>query len=275
MLSYPHFDPVAFWIPLEFTLPWGTHFGPLAVRWYGITYLVGFVGAWILARRRALRSDSPVTPLQVDDLIFYAACGVILGGRIGYMLFYGFDQILDNPLNLLRIWEGGMSFHGGFIGVLVAMWLYARKLDTPLFPAHGFHRAAGADRARCGPHRQLHQRRAVGRNDHRALGADRGRRGAAPLAAVPGRAGRPGAVPDPVDLYSSRPRPVMSVSALFLLGYGLFRFAVEFIRLPDAHIGYLAFGWLTMGQVLSLPMVVAGLVMLMMALRGPATAPRS
>jgi phosphatidylglycerol:prolipoprotein diacylglycerol transferase len=133
MLSYPHFDPVAFWIPLEFTLPWGTHFGPLAVRWYGITYLVGFVGAWMLARRRALRSDSPVMPMQVDDLIFYAACGVILGGRIGYMLFYGFDQILDNPLNLLRIWEGGMSFHGGFVGVLVAMWLYARKLDTRFF----------------------------------------------------------------------------------------------------------------------------------------------
>ncbi|MEO7386764.1 MAG: prolipoprotein diacylglyceryl transferase family protein, partial [Gammaproteobacteria bacterium] len=98
MFLYPEFDPVAL------------HIGPLAVRWYGITYLAGFGAAWYLGKRRAARPDSPLTPLQVDDLIFYAALGIILGGRIGYMLFYGFDQLRVNPLNLFRIWEGGMSF---------------------------------------------------------------------------------------------------------------------------------------------------------------------
>ena len=273
MLSYPHFDPVAFRIPLEFTLPWGTHFGPLAVRWYGITYLVGFVAAWMLARRRSLRSDSPVMPMQVDDLIFYAACGVILGGRIGYMLFYGFDQILDNPLNLLRIWEGGMSFHGGFVGVLVAMWLYARKLDTRFFRMTDF--IAPLVPIGLG----------AGRIGNFINGELWGATTTVPWALiVDGEARHPSQLYQAgleglvlfliLWIYSSRPRPLMSVSALFLLGYGLFRFAVEFIRLPDAHIGYLAFGWLTMGQALSLPMVVAGIIMLVMAHRGPDSVPR-
>ena len=115
MLVHPDFDPIAFSL------------GPLHVRWYGLMYLLGFLAGWALGRYRARKPDSGWTTAQVDDLVFYIAMGVILGGRIGYILFYSFSSFLDNPLVLFRIWEGGMSFHGGFIGVLLAMLLFARK----------------------------------------------------------------------------------------------------------------------------------------------------
>ncbi|MDH5254650.1 MAG: prolipoprotein diacylglyceryl transferase [Gammaproteobacteria bacterium] len=256
MFLYPEFDPVALRI------------GPLAVRWYGITYLVGFAAAWYLGKRRAARADSPVTPVQVDDLIFYAALGIILGGRIGYMLFYGFDQILENPLNIFRIWEGGMSFHGGFLGVLAAMWLYARRLGRGFFQLMDF--VAPLVPIGLG----------AGRIGNFINGELWGAPTTVPWAfIVDGEARHPSQLYEAgleglalffiLWLYSARPRPVMSVSALFLIGYGVFRFAVEFVRLPDAHIGYLAFGWLTMGQVLTLPMLVFGCLLLWLAFRGP------
>jgi phosphatidylglycerol:prolipoprotein diacylglycerol transferase len=237
------------------------------VRWYGITYLVGFAAAWYLGRRRASRANSPVTPLQVDDLIFYAALGIILGGRIGYMLFYGFDQILDNPLSIFRIWEGGMSFHGGFLGVLCAMWLYARRLGKGFFQLMDF----------------VAPLVPIGLGAGRVGNFINGELWGAPTSVpwafiVDGEARHPSQLYEAgleglalfliLWLYSSRPRPTMAVSALFLIGYGLFRFAVEFVRLPDAHIGYLAFGWLTMGQVLTLPMLVVGCLLLWLAYRG-------
>jgi len=261
MFLYPEFDPVA------------VQLGPLAVRWYGITYLVGFAAAWYLGRRRAARADSPVTPVQVDDLIFYAALGIILGGRLGYMLFYGFDQILENPLNLFRIWEGGMSFHGGFLGVLCAMGLYARRLGKGFFQLMDF--VAPLVPIGLG----------AGRIGNFINGELWGAPTTVPWAfIVDGEARHPSQLYEAgleglvlflvLWVYSARPRPVMSVSALFLIGYGIFRFAVEFVRLPDAHLGYLAFGWLTMGQVLTLPMLVAGGILLWLALRGqPAAIP--
>ncbi|MCZ6717154.1 MAG: prolipoprotein diacylglyceryl transferase, partial [Gammaproteobacteria bacterium] len=115
MLTYPGFDPVALSL------------GPLKIRWYGLMYLLAFATAWWLARLRAKRPNSGWTPAQADDLIFYGAMGIILGGRIGYMLFYGGSQILDNPLSILKIWEGGMSFHGGLLGVIIALMLFARN----------------------------------------------------------------------------------------------------------------------------------------------------
>ena len=126
MLTYPDIDPVAIAI------------GPLKVHWYGLMYLVGFAAAWMLGRRRASRQDSPWTATMVDDVIFYCVIGTIVGGRLGYMFFYGFDQILANPLNMLKIWEGGMSFHGGLIGVLVAIGLFARKQGLRFFQVADF-----------------------------------------------------------------------------------------------------------------------------------------
>ena len=115
MLPYPEIDPVAFAV------------GPLKVHWYGLMYLGAFAAAWWLARRRARRPGAPIDPEQVEDLIFWGAIGVIVGGRLGYVLFYGFEHFLREPLWLFRVWEGGMSFHGGLLGVLAALWWFARS----------------------------------------------------------------------------------------------------------------------------------------------------
>ncbi|MDX1595155.1 MAG: prolipoprotein diacylglyceryl transferase [Gammaproteobacteria bacterium] len=257
MLTAPQIDPVAIQI------------GPLAVRWYGLMYLVGFLLAWWLGRRRARRSGL-LGPEQVDDLIFYAALGVILGGRFGYVIFYGFEQLLADPLYLLRIWEGGMSFHGGLLGVLVAAWLFGRKHGLGFFGVTDF----------VAPLVPLGL--AAGRIGNFVNGELWGRVSDVPWAMV-----FPGAGPSPrhpSQLYeaflegfvlfallwwfSARPRPRMAVSGLFLVGYGTARFAVEFAREPDAHLGFLAGGWLTMGMLLSLPMVVAGAVLMLLAYRG-------
>ena len=113
-------------------------YGPLEVRWYGIMYLVGFVGGWLGARARAKQPWSRIKPEQVDDIVFYVALGTILGGRVGYMLVYGLSELLADPLSLFKVWQGGMSFHGGFVGVLVAMWLYGRHIKQPFFVVTDF-----------------------------------------------------------------------------------------------------------------------------------------
>ena len=115
MLTYPDIDPIALAI------------GPVRIHWYGLTYVAGFIAAWLLARRRAAVPGSTWRPIDVDDLIFFAAIGVIAGGRVGWVLFYGFDAVQGDPLGWFRIWEGGMSFHGGLSGVLIALWLFARR----------------------------------------------------------------------------------------------------------------------------------------------------
>jgi len=125
-LQYSGFDPIALQL------------GPVAIRWYGLMYLIGFAAAWFLLRRRASQPGAVVPVDKVDDLLFYGAIGVIIGGRLGYMLFYNFGQVVDDPLSLLRIWQGGMSFHGGFLGVAVATWLYARKLGCTWWQLNDF-----------------------------------------------------------------------------------------------------------------------------------------
>lgn len=234
------------------------------IYWYGLMYLAAFVSAWWLARYRAKQKGSGWTAEQVDDLLFYGGLGVILGGRLGYILFYNFSEFLNDPSILIAIRGGGMSFHGGLLGVLVAMWLYKRKYQKSYFSVMDFV-------APLVP-----------------LGLGFGRIGnfinaelwGAPTS-LPWGMVFPAAGPEPrhpTPLYeaflegavlfailwwfSSKPRPVMAVSGVFAIGYGIFRFLVEFVRLPDAHIGYLAWGWLTMGQLLSIPLIVAGILLL-------------
>ncbi|MEO5342099.1 MAG: prolipoprotein diacylglyceryl transferase [Gammaproteobacteria bacterium SHHR-1] len=273
MLTYPDIDPIALAL------------GPLKVHWYGLSYLAAFVAAWWLGRLRSGHPQSPIRKEQMEDLLFYCALGVVLGGRLGYVLFYNFSGFLQDPLLLLQIWQGGMSFHGGLIGVLIAMGLYARKLGTGFFQVADFVAPLvplGLFSGRLG---NFINGELWGGPTDSALGMQ------VPCAVNPATEGLclqvgtlDGVYSLPVHasqlyqagleglllffmlwLYARRERPSMAVSGLFLLGYGLFRFAIEFVRLPDAHLGYLAFGWLTMGQLLSLPMILFGLLLLGLA----------
>lgn len=265
-MLYPEFDPVI------------VHIGPLALRWYGLMYLLGFAGAWWLGRLRTRRGDTPISAQQLDDLIFYGALGVILGGRLGYILFYDFAQWLSDPLVLLRIWEGGMSFHGGLLGVLTAMLLFARRhglgflqitdFIAPLVPVGLFFGRIGnfINGELWGAPTGLPWGMQVPCVSHIDLCLNK-------LGLSPATELSPSLHPNQLYeaglegivlfgllwMYSTRPRPVGAVSGLFLLGYGCFRFLIEFVRMPDTQLGYLAFGWLTMGQVLSAPMIVLGL----------------
>lgn len=254
MLKYPEIDPVAIAL------------GPLKVRWYGLMYLVGFVAGWWLGRRRAPRHGW--TLRQVDDLIFYVAIGVIVGGRIGSKLFYDLGSFLDDPVSLFRIWEGGMSFHGGLLGVLVAMFFFARSRQMTFFQVTDFLAPlvpVGLGAGRIG---NFINGELWGKPTDLPIGflVDGQVRHASQLYE---------ALLEGVVLFallwwfSSRPRPRMAVSGLFLLGYGVFRFIVEFVRLPDSHIGYLAWDWLTLGQLLTIPMIAFGLILIWLAYRRP------
>jgi phosphatidylglycerol:prolipoprotein diacylglycerol transferase len=252
MLTYPEIDPIIFAL------------GPLKIRWYGLMYVIAFLLAWWLARKRAIKSWSIIKPAQVDDLLFYGMLGVIVGGRLGYALFYGWDQLTSDPLYLFKITQGGMSFHGGLAGVMIAMWLYARHLGVGVWGVLDF--VAPIVPLGLG----------FGRIGNFINGELWGK-----ATDVPWGFNVNGTVLHPSMLYeailegfvlfvilwvfSSKERPYMSVSGLFLLLYGVFRFAVEFVRVPDSHLGYLAMDWLTMGQVLTLPMIILGSILLVMA----------
>ncbi len=250
--------------------PW-FEIGPLKIHWYGVMYLIGFLAAWWLGVRRARQSGSEWSEEQVGDLIFYAAIGVILGGRIGYILFYDLAAYLQNPLDIMKIWQGGMSFHGGLIGVLVALWLYGRKLGKGFFEVSDF--VAPLVPIGLG----------AGRIGNFINGELWGRETELPWGMIFPYTDPQLLVRHPSQLYeallegavlflilwfySARPRPIMAVSAFFLIFYGLFRSFVELFRVPDAQLGYLAFEWLTMGQLLSLPMILLGVGLLVKAHR--------
>lgn len=247
MIVHPNIDPIIFSI------------GPLAIRWYGLMYLAGFAAAYFLGLKRlhkiGLNKD------QFSDLVFYGAIGVILGGRMGYALFYQFDRVLAEPLWLFKIWQGGMSFHGGLLGVLFALGWYAwrHKINVidlmdfagPLLPI-----GLGAGRIANFINQELWGRPTdvawgvLFPNDHLGL------------------------VRHPSQLYeafleglvlfvllwffSQSPRKRGAVSGLGIMCYGIFRFSVEFFREPDGHLGFVALNWMTQGQVLCLPMIIFG-----------------
>jgi len=257
MLVHPNFDPVALQL------------GPIAVRWYGLMYLLAFVLFVWLGKLRARRNLlTGWHPRDVDDMLFYGVFGVILGGRLGYVLFYKPMYYLAHPLEVVQVWAGGMSFHGGFLGVLVALWFFARARNKRWLDVTDF----------VAPLVPLGL--AAGRLGNFINGELVGRATNVPWAMVFPQVD---AVPrHPSQLYqfgleglllfmllwwyAGRPRPMGAVSGLFLIGYGSFRFIAEYAREPDNFLGILA-GGLTMGQWLSLPMAVAGILLMLMAYR--------
>lgn len=257
MLPFPAIDPVAFSL------------GPIKVHWYGLMYLAGFFTAWLLAHLRVKLYHLDWTSEQISDLIFYSALGVIIGGRLGYMLFYNTQHLFTRPWDLLKLWEGGMSFHGGLLGVAVAMFLFARKVKKPFVEITDF----------LAPLVPLGL--AAGRIGNFINGELWGRVTDVPWAIVfPHSDGQPR---HPSQLYefgleglalfiflwwyAAKPRPKGAISAMFLIGYAICRLIAECFRQPDAQLGYIAFDWLTMGQLLSIPMLVAGLCLFRWAKR--------
>lgn len=282
--------------------PIALRLGPLQIHWYGIMYLLGFAAAWFLGRARIRAGRLPgVTEQGYGDLMFYAMLGVVLGGRIGYVLFYAFRDLLADPLMLFRIWEGGMSFHGGLLGVVVAVSLWARRqrlhvfdvvdFITPLVPPGlGFGRLGNYIGGELwGKYTQAGWGVIFPRAEGSLSGLD-----AAQLQAQYASGALNALARHPSQLYqaaleglimfavlwwySRKPRPRYAVAGLFALMYGVFRFLVEFVRVPDQQVGdggYLAFGWLTMGQVLSLPLILLGLFWLWKSRTAPTLQPQA
>jgi phosphatidylglycerol:prolipoprotein diacylglycerol transferase len=254
MINYPGFNPIAF------------ELGPVKVHWYGIMYLLGFAGAWWLARRRAAKPGSSWKPDDVDDLIFFCMLGVILGGRIGYVLFYGLKFWAIDAWYPLKLWEGGMSFHGGLLGVVAAMTLFAWRRGRNAADVYDFTAplpALGLFFGRIGNfiNGELWGKVTTVPWGFKVNGEVR-------HASQLYEAGLEGLLLFTVLWwYTSKPRPRLAPSGLFMLGYGLARSVVEFVRVPDEHIGYLAGGWFTEGQLLSLPMIIVGIAFLAWAYR--------
>ena len=255
MFTFPQFNPVVISL------------GPLSIHWYGVMYIIAFGGAWVLASYRRNMKPNQWSTDQISDLVFYGAIGAVVGGRLGSVFFYNFDRFLVDPLWVFRVWEGGMSFHGGLLGVGVAFYFYSKSLRKGFWETIDFivpFVPFGLGAGRIG----------------NFIGGELW--------------GRPTDVPwgmvfphvdqlprHPSQLYevalegvalfillwwfSSNPRPRLAVSGVFALGYGSFRFFIEFFREPDQQIGIIAFEWLTMGQLLSVPMAAGGMLLLFLS----------
>lgn len=249
MLNFPQIDPVIFSI------------GPLSVRWYGLMYLLGFLIAYFVIRALATKRDIALTGDNLSDLLFYCVLGVILGGRLGYTLFYNFSYYIRHPLEIFAVWEGGMSFHGGLLGVIVAATLFSLRRGLPILLVGDILVTAASIGL------------GLGRIGNFINGELWGRVTDAPWGMV-----FPGAGPEPrhpSQLYEAFLEGAVMFAVLwwlhhrksaygvpffaFFLLYGMFRIVIEFFRQPDAHLGFL-WGGATMGQLLSIPMVLIGVV---------------
>ncbi len=255
MLQYPNIDPVAISL------------GPLTIHWYGVTYLIAFLVGWWLAKHRAKQPNSGWKPDEIGDIVFYIVLGVIVGGKLGSALFYQWDSFIESPLSILNLAKGGMSFHGGFLGVLVAFFWYARNTGRTFFEVADF--IAPAFPIGLG----------AGRIGNFINGELWGRVTDVPWGMVFPHVGPEARHPNQlyqfffegivlfaiVWWFSRKPRPRMAVSGLFVLLYGVYRFMIEFVREPDEWLGFVALDWMTMGQMLSLPMILIGLTLLILA----------
>jgi phosphatidylglycerol:prolipoprotein diacylglycerol transferase len=253
----PDIDPIAISFP-AFEI-FGRVFHP-AIHWYGLMYVIGFVGGWWVGRLRAARPGSGWRPEEIGDLVFYVALGTILGGRLGYVLFYNLPFYAQNPLKIFALWDGGMSFHGGMLGVGAALWFYARHTRRGWWATVDF--LAPLAPLGLGPGRlgNFINQELWGKVTDVPWGMVFKTGG--PLPRHPSQLyelALEGVVLFLVmRWYSARPRPAGAITGLFLICYGVFRFLVEFVREPDLQLGYLAFDWVTMGQILSVPMVLFG-----------------
>jgi phosphatidylglycerol---prolipoprotein diacylglyceryl transferase len=270
MIPYPNINPIALQL------------GPIKVHWYGIMYLLGFGSGWLIARRRAAQPGSTWKPVDVDDLVFFAMLGGVLGGRVGYVLIYGLSfWTAQNPWYPFEIWDGGMSIHGGFIGALLALALFSWRRRRSIADVFDFASPLAEPGLFFGRMGNFINAELWGKPTTQPWGfivdpqhlhpsqaenvlAECQRLGIAPCvlrvnASQLYEGFLEGVVLGIVMLwFTASPRPRLAPSGLFLLLYGTFRFLVEFVRMPDEQIGYLAWGWLTMGQVLSLPMIIIG-----------------
>jgi phosphatidylglycerol:prolipoprotein diacylglycerol transferase len=277
-----NFDPVAISI------------GPLDIHWYGVMYLLAFLSFWLIANRRAMRQHWwGWNKEDVSDVLFYGMLGVILGGRMGYMLFYASDMLVQDPLSIIKVWDGGMSFHGGLLGVIIAMYLFGKRTKRSFWQVADFVAPIipiGLAFGRLGnfiggelwgrlsdvPWAMIFAK-STGFREGETLALEEAWRSGAldHLARHPSQlyqAGLEGLALFVVLMwYSRKPRASASVSGLFLIGYGVFRLVAEFFRQPDEHLGFLAMQWLTMGMLLSLPMIAAGFIIMWFASRGNAS----
>lgn len=254
MLAYPHIKPIAIQI------------GSVKIYWYGIMYLLSFSLAWILAKSRAKKLNLQWPNETITDFIFYAAIGAVLGGRLGYVLLYDLSYFLHNPLFIFKTWLGGMSFHGGIIGVTISLFLFAKKNKLPFVTITDFAAPLAPLGLALGRIGNFLNAELYGRITNVSWGIVFPNAGTLPRhpSQLYEAFGEGIILFTALWIYSNKPKPPGKVSALFLLGYGVIRFICEFFREPDQQLGFIALDWLTMGQILSLPMIILGIVILIL-----------